>query len=439
MSKLITNVEDVARWRLCVGCGACAALCSQQAVQLRDITTDGIRPSIDHTVCIDCGQCLRTCPGYDMRPAREFHYMLGREHLHRQWGPILEIWEGHAVEPTIRHLGSSSGMATALALYCMEHQHMHATVHTAADPQQPWRNRTVISQDLNQLLAATGSRYSPAGPCEAFTFLQTAPQPCVFIGKPCDITALRMAARLRPDLRRGCGIAIGIFCAGTPATQATLQLLAKLKVAPEDLEELRYRGKGWPGYFAPRRHGENHPSAVLSYEDAWADLQAARPFRCYLCPDGTSEYADLACGDAWHRRKQGSGTSLLIIRSELGRRIAIAARAAGYIMAEPVAISCLQAAQDNLRGKRQSIWGRLLAMRLAAIPTPHVGYDLFYNWLRSPILAKLRSVFATWKRIRQRQYKHPLPPTAQRDGKFWGGINENRCNSTSDQCRHSRS
>jgi NAD-dependent dihydropyrimidine dehydrogenase PreA subunit len=38
------NVVDVARWRLCVGCGACLSICPEQKIELVDIEDDGIRP-----------------------------------------------------------------------------------------------------------------------------------------------------------------------------------------------------------------------------------------------------------------------------------------------------------------------------------------------------------------------------------------------------------
>jgi coenzyme F420 hydrogenase subunit beta len=57
----------------------------------------------------------------------------------------------------------------------------------------------------------------------------------------------------------------------------------------------------------------------------------ARPFRCYLCPDGATEHADISCDDPWYReiRKEEPGYSLVLVRTERGRRILQAVLAAG--------------------------------------------------------------------------------------------------------------
>ena len=38
------NIDDVVRWRLCVGCGACAFACEKKNISLEDVPGDGIRP-----------------------------------------------------------------------------------------------------------------------------------------------------------------------------------------------------------------------------------------------------------------------------------------------------------------------------------------------------------------------------------------------------------
>ena len=42
----IRNVQDVAAWRLCLGCGACFGVCSEGGIRLVDVEDDGIRPFV---------------------------------------------------------------------------------------------------------------------------------------------------------------------------------------------------------------------------------------------------------------------------------------------------------------------------------------------------------------------------------------------------------
>jgi len=331
--------------------------------------------------------------------------------MRKSWGTILEIWEGHAGDKDIRHNGSSGGVASAIALYCLEKERMTGVLHVSADDKIPYMNKTVMSTSRTDILARTGSRYSPASPCDALEKIEMSPEPCVFIGKPCDIAALEKARRLKPELDRKIGIEIGIFCAGTPSTRGTMDLLQKLDIDVDNVEEIRYRGKGWPGMASMRLKGEESPSYRLTYKEAWGFLAKYRPYRCYLCPDGTSEFADISCGDPWYREIQGQdeGLSLALVRTSKGSEILKGAINAGYIHAKRVDPDVLMESQTNLFMKRSSIWGRLLAMKLLGIPTPKLaGFSLFSNWLLLPALEKSRSVIGTALRIIKRKYYKPV-------------------------------
>ena len=403
----IMNAYDVARWRLCSGCGACAFLCKKKNITLQDVDGEGIRPRLNTGDCSDCRDCLAACPGIDaVHTSSDMAGGLLGE-LRKGWGPVLEVWEGYASDPALRFDGSSGGAASALAQYCLEREGMHGVLHIAADNKKPYANKTVLSRSGEELLSRTGSRYAPASPCDGLERIESAPGPCVFIGKPCDVTALRKAQTVRPELMRNTGIMIGIFCAGTPSTQGTIDLLRTNGIDPDSVEGLRYRGKGWPGKFSVKLHGKEQPREVLTYMDAWGFVQKYRPYRCYLCPDGTSEFADLSCGDAWYRqiREGEQGYSLVLVRTEKGRQVLHGAMKDGYVTLERRDPRILEASQGNLLMKRGAIWGRLLVMKALGVPTPRLhGFYLLENWLRLPIKEKARSILGTARRIIQRKY-----------------------------------
>lgn len=395
------NAGEIAAWRLCLGCGACAWACPEKGIQLTDIIDDGIRPVV--TACTGCSRCVQVCPGVDQSRAGQPDD--GAEAaLLKSWGPVLGVWEGHATDPDIRFTGSSGGAATALALYCMEREGMFAAIHAGADKDEPWRNRTKMSRRRDELLANSGSRYSPASPCDGLGTMETAPSPCVFLGKPCDVAGLRRAQAMSPELAARAGLAISIFCAGTPSTRGTLDLLSRLDKKADEVESMRYRGHGWPGDFSAHcASGE----AKLSYREAWSFLQKYRPLRCHLCPDGTGESADISCGDPWYKEvKNGEpGLTLIVARTQKGRRILEGAVKAGYLKMKPLSPDHLQRSQENLFKKRQMIWGRLLALRLILVPAPRLrGFNIFSNWFSLPLREKLKSIGGTLKRAFKRGY-----------------------------------
>jgi coenzyme F420 hydrogenase subunit beta len=407
MIKKLKNALEIAQWRLCVGCGACAYICPEENIRLVNILNNGIRPIYDPTNCSACGKCVDVCPGY--RTIKEYPEK-GIEiiqELKKSWGTILEIWEGYASDPDIRFNSSSGGLASALALYCIEKKGMHGVLHITADPESPLSNKTILSRNRIDILSSTGSRYSPASPCSELNLIESAPEPCAFIGKPCDVAGLRKSMSMKQGLAKNVGAVIGIFCAGTPSTLGTIDLLKNFHIHAEDVGGLGYRGKGWPGMFSVLSRNNTFPPKTLSYKASWGFINAYRPFRCYLCPDSTAELADISCGDPWYRNREESepGYSLALIRTKKGRQLFYEAREAGYITVEPAAPGVLSLSQREMPLKRGAVWGRVLTMKAFGIPAPEYrGFSLFQNWLAMPPMEKARSFIGTARRILKRKY-----------------------------------
>ncbi len=415
----IEKLSDVVDWRLCIGCGACASVCPGGKVQLWDFVAEGIRPVVTEPDCGDCRQCLDVCPSVETdfsirgaTPARPGGPdALGDAGFVHDWGRVLEVWEGHAADPEIRFRGSSGGALTAIAAWCLEQGGMHGVLHTAQHPQDAVRNQTRLSRSRAELIAATGSRYSPASVCDSIALVEQAPAACVVIGKPSEMAALSRARRLRPGLDAKVGVTLSFFCAETPSTAGTVALLEKMGVQPETVADLRYRGFGWPGHFAPTRRGETGPCAQMTYQESWAFLQSFRPWSVHLWPDGSGELADISCGDPWYEQPDGKnpGSSLVVVRTPVGREILRRAMEAGYLQLRRAEPWKLAQSQPNLANKKAAAWGRLLAMKLFNVPVPRFpGASLFRCWSKLPVKDKVKSVFGTARRIFQRKLYRPL-------------------------------
>ena len=407
----IKSVRQIAEWRLCLGCGACAYICPERRVRLVDIVEEGIRPVVGSDDCASCVDCLKVCPGFESD-----HTEINRRtgvisELTQSCGPVLELWEGHATDEEIRFAGASGGVITALALYCLEREAMYGVLHIGMDPQDALRNRTMMSRTRAELLRNTGSRYAPASACDGLHLIESAPAECVFIGQPAEVTALRKAELLRPVLGQKVGLTISFFCAGSPATQGTLDLLKKMGIDASEVQDLRYRGMGWPGMFSATLKGEAKRVQQMSYQESWGAIQACRPLSTHLCPDGTGEDADISCGDPWYRgtSKDEPGLSLILVRTETGRRLLQGAMAAGHLALEPAEPWQLMRSQKNLMIKRGAVGGRIATMKALGLPVPRLrGFALLKNWRRLSLAAKLRSTVGTLRRVIKRRYYRPL-------------------------------
>jgi coenzyme F420 hydrogenase subunit beta len=415
------NLLHVVERQLCCGCGACAYF-SPDAIEMVDDIDQGRRPLMRNGPAA-AGEAMQVCPGivlshdFDQRDPE-----LIRE-LTSAWGPVRQVWEGYAADPEIRFAGSSGGAATALALYCIERLGMHGVLHIAARRDVPYLNETVLSTSREELLARTGSRYAPASPCDGLQMIEDAPGPCVFIGKPCDVAAVQKARKLRPRLDAKIGLTIAIFCAGTPTTRGTLELLKRLGVDdPATVESIRYRGKGWPGRWRFRfRDGAGEPhERSLSYEESWGQLARHKQWRCHICPDHSGEFADVSVGDPWYRSIPlgEPGRSLVMARTPVGVDAIRSAMEAGALTLDRADPRIVAASQPNLLRARGSVWGRLFAMRLARVPRPrYERLPMLRHWFGALSLSdKARSVFGTWRRIGRRGLLHPRPVVPHEPG-----------------------
>lgn len=404
MMRKVRHIQDVVDWRLCVGCGACYAVCEKKGVQLVNYESEGIRPVFNPEICEGCTDCLPVCPGREVNgrlAIGDSPYTSIGDH---EYGPALELWEGYATDPGIREQASSGGLLTALSLFCLEEAGMQGVIHAGMAPEKPWLNRTTISRKRDELLSRTGSRYAPASPCEGLRGLEEKQGSWVFVGKPCDAAGARMLMKQKPAFQDRIGMILSFCCAGTPSTRGTLDQIDGMGVQPGEVRALRYRGEGWPGGL--KVETDAGTAGFVPYQEAWGRLTKYVPFRCRLCADGLGRLADITCGDAWEsymEEKVDAGRSIVLVRTERGRELLRRAREAGVVHLEPIQQKDVLAAQPNLLQKRRNLLGRQAGMSLLAVPVPrYPHFSLWQGWKSLPLKEKIRSIFGTARRVLQR-------------------------------------
>lgn len=404
------SIQDVAEGHLCTGCGVCQYL-EPDRVTMVDIVDKGLRPLVDSGTQLG-ESTLDCCPGAGLEHDYDRNDSDIDRDLQGVWGPIYGIWEGYASDENIRWRGSSAGAATVLSAFCLDEREMEGVVHIKARDDVPYLNETTFSTTVSELVETTGSRYAPASPCTGLDNIEQADSPCVFIGKPCDVAATQRARRYRPALDQNLGLVIGIFCAGTPSTQGTLEMLKQMGVEPSKVTDLKYRGQGWPGL--AQAEDSTGSQVSLTYEESWGDvLQKHRQWRCYVCADHTGEFADVAVGDPWYRELDGTdpGQSLIVARTKRGKEIVEAAIDAGYLTASKVSNDLLPRSQPNLRSARGAVWARIQVLRLFGAYAPvYKNLPMAHIWFRElSMRQKLQSSVGTAKRIRRKGLRRRVP------------------------------
>ena len=411
------SIDAVVRRHMCTGCGACAGL-APRLFRMEDNPQTGRRPVRLEGRSDPAGErmALAVCPGAGAgsKPSVPTGQPIpaGAPDF-QEWGSVLDIWEGHATDPQMRWRGSSGGAVTALAAFALKSGKAEGVVHVRQSTTNALLNESTISRNEQELLAAAGSRYAPASPCDRLGDIAASSSPLVFVGKPCDVQAATAAADRHPEIARNIALTISIFCAGAPSSNGTRALLRTLGVPPDaKVTGIRYRGEGWPGEMAATyltASGEERSTRSISYEEGWGDiLQKHRQWRCQLCADHIGEFADISVGDPWDKPRDGGdarGSSLIVVRSERGRAFLREAMAAGMIAATPRPLNSQAEAQPNLARTRHILYGRLIGLRILGLAAPrYSGWKLEALWFRNTTLNdKLVSVLGTIRRAFRRK------------------------------------
>jgi len=410
MIKPFDNVADVSAWRLCVGCGLCVDVCPENNISLVNINDRGLRPACDIDNCKHCHKCLSVCPGIELLNDYEKDGQISS--LIKSWGPILEIWEGYASDRDIRYKGSSGGVVTALEWFCIREKGMAGVLHIKADEKNPCNNIPTFSKTKKELLGATGSRYAPAAPCMGIDWMRNVNGKCVFVGKPCDVAAFRKIQSIDEKVDSNAGLAISLFCAGTPSSAGTKRILSSLGWEQCQVDSIRYRDCGWPGMTTVTFKNSSNSSKQITYERSWGQILCNYvQLRCRLCPDNTGQFADISCGDPWYKETDGEdiGRSLVLVRNDNGKDILHQAMEAGYVQLKKVGESALINSQKPLLNSKRQIWGRLLMLKMLNVPVPNYrSFHLFSNWYYLSFYKKIKTLLGTVRRAFQRGWRRRL-------------------------------
>lgn len=366
---LAPSLARVARGHLCAGCGGCA-LVAPEAVRMQMTPPGFLRPVQIAPASAQADAAIAAiCPGLGQEVAAE-----GRRD-DALWGPYLEMQTGHATDPDLRFRASSGGALSALVAHLLARGAIDSAVQVGAgDP--PVANATVLSHDAADVARAAGSRYAPSAPLAGLGPLLEGQGRHAFVGKPCDVAALRALQRIDARARDRFPYLISFFCAGVPSQAGAEAIVAALGVAPDELAAFRYRGQGWPGRATATRHDGSEAS--MTYMESWGSILSSRvQHRCKICADGTGVAADIVCADAWDADENGyptfderPGTSLIVARTETGRALMAEAVAAGALETAPFDPAGLAAIQPGQRRRRRALLARLSGLWLTGRPIP---------------------------------------------------------------------
>ena len=294
---------------------------------------------------------------------------------HPLWGPLVAVRTGYATDDALRYAGSSGGVISALALHLVTSGQASFVLHVAADETDPFGNAARPSRDRDDVMAAAGSRYSPSSPLASIATYLDAGDRFAVVAKPCDIAALRRMAKRDPRVDRQVTHMIAFMCAGLPSRQASVEVVRAMGADPRAVRRFAYRGQGWPGF--ARAILADGSEKRMDYATSWGTiLNRHLQFRCKICPDGTGEFADVVCADAWYGKDgypdfaERDGRSLVLSRTAKGEALLGAALGAGGIGLEDLDVGEIEKMQPYQATRKRQVLARLAALAALRRPIP---------------------------------------------------------------------
>ncbi len=416
--RLYQIVED----GVCIGCGLCEAVAGRRMVRAVKVTSGHIRPvaseALDHEA-VD--RIYDVCPGtrVDGLPKRLIDENTETDHV---WGSYQRIVLAHAGDPEVRFEGSTGGVLTALGIYLLETGRADFIFHTKTSSTDPTFGESTLSFTRGDVWDAAGSRYGPTATLVDINAVLDRGQPFAFIGKPCDIGALRNYARHDERVDKLVKYWLTLVCGGYMPPEEMNDFLKDNGIAAEDLVRFRYRGRGCPGptTFETRQGDVTN----LRYTDFWGEDESgwSLPFRCKICPDGIGESADIAASDTWpggspdpKTEDQDMGANAIIARTAAGKELIEAAIKDGALGIEghDLTPSDMTDIQPHQMKKKYAVWARFQGLEAEGCVHPQT------NRLRLKELAdEMDDAFnntqtaGTRKRVQDGKTSEPTPVEA---------------------------
>jgi len=369
----INKLSDIVDNGLCIGCGLCQSITGKDKIEISMSDKGRLEPKEISKISSDnFNKILNVCPGIIIEGLPK--KLVEAEAKHNLvWGYYLSLCYAWSTDDKIRFESSTGGLLNGLSLYLLESKKIKFILHTVTDPEKPMRSISKLSYNKDDLLnSGSCSRYGPASPLDKFHDALNLNQPFAFVGKPCDIGAIRQLSKTDERVNKLCKYLLTLVCGGSTEFTKSQDFIESFKVKEEELSIFRYRGFGNPGkMYIKTKDGREHDR---EYNSFWGEESTWRVhFRCKICPDAIGESSDIAALDTWRGgspKGEDEGFNAAIIRTKKGLELMNDASKAGFIhIGDELKIEDIDDFQPHQVNKKKAVYARHLGMIKNDIPT----------------------------------------------------------------------
>lgn len=310
------NIKNVVAQYLCNTCGACFAVCNRNAITYKETVGGYLFPEIDIDKCIDCGLCLKVCPGINF-----CNTLLNKIPSNQFIGNEIKSYIGRAKDNEIFENCQSGGVVSALLCYALDTNVVDAVVTVAMNYGNPPRATASLSRTVNEILSNTKSKYTPVPILKKLKELNENDKRIIIVGLPCHLHGLWNLYDLIPDFKKKIILTIGLFCDRNMTTTAIDYLVETADFKDANYKKIIFRDKqkvGYPGNVHIKT--KDGKSKILSSKIRMQIKDYFTPARCRICFDKLNIFSDVSFGDPWGIADADkiNGETVCVARTEKG-------------------------------------------------------------------------------------------------------------------------
>jgi len=227
----INNLNDIVDNGLCIGCGLCQSIAGKENIEVSMTPKGRLEPKEINKISPEVfNKILNVCPGTVVEglPKEE---IASDTKNNLVWGYYLSLFYSWSTDKKIRFESSTGGLLNGLSLYLLESKKVKFIMHTDANPKKPMRSVSKFSYNKEELVGnESRSRYGPASPLDRFHEALDLNQPFAFVGKPCDISAVRQLAKIDSRVNKLCKYLLTLVCGGFAEFTKSQNFIESFKV-----------------------------------------------------------------------------------------------------------------------------------------------------------------------------------------------------------------
>lgn len=370
----MNNIYPVSEALMCSACGACKAICPKDAITFT-YSSIGRKYATVNNSCINCGLCIKVCPSLKKQYNTDTS-----EQSDKYIGNILDVMTGRAINENIFSNAQSGGLCTALLIYLFQTNKIDAAVVCKMSyGKTPVVSATIVTQP-EELYECQKSCYTPVDILSALKDTQHYSSIAV-VGLPCHIQGSRTLANISKKFQN-IKYRIGLICDRTLCQGIQNTMLSYFHEADDVKIDWRRKNFTQDNVYYPYKtapvvvYYKNKKEYILPNLYRFTLKDMFTPPRCRVCYDKLNTQADIVLGDPWGMKEidYNKGNSVIIIRSQTGKKIIEDMRVKNFIVAQKSNIDELLKGQSiSLRRLNVSCY----STALKAIPAKLDSY--LYN------------------------------------------------------------